>query len=138
MEEKITHEGIIQKVSENKITVMIVSASACSSCHAKGACNASDMQEKEIEIYHFNGEYHPGQLVNVVGKAKQGYKAVFYGYLLPFIFVLATLIVAGIFINNEGLTGILSLAVLIPYYIVLYFFRDKLKKSFEFEISPTT
>lgn len=138
MEENISHEGIIHKVLKNKITVTIVSASACSSCHANGACNMAEMQEKEIDIYHFNGDYQPGQLVNVVGKTKQGYKAVFYGYLLPFIFVFVTLIISGIFIKSEGLTGILSLSVLIPYYVVLYFFRNQLKNSFEFEIFPTT
>ena len=138
MEDKITHDRIIQTVSENKITVTIVSASACSTCHANGACNMAEMQEKEIDIHHFRGDYHPGQLVSVIGKAKQGYKAVFYGYLLPFIFVFVTLIVAGLFVKSDAVTGILSLAILIPYYIILYFFRNKLKNSFEFEISPTT
>ena len=138
MEEKISHEGIVQKVSKNKITVTIVSASACSACHANGACNMAEMQEKEVDIHHFRGEFHAGQLVNIVGKAKQGYKAAFYGYLLPFILVFVTLIIAGIFIKSEGVTGILSLAILIPYYIGLYFFRNKLKNSFEFEIYPTT
>jgi sigma-E factor negative regulatory protein RseC len=138
MEENISHEGIIQSVSKNKITVTIVSASACSSCHANGACNMAEMQEKQIDIHHFNGDFRPGQLVNIVGKARQGYKAVFYGYLLPFIVVFATLVVAGSFIKSEALTGILSLAVLIPYYLILYVFRNKLKNSFEFEIFPTT
>lgn len=138
MEEKISHEGIIHNVSKNKITVTIVSTSACSTCHAGGTCNMAEMQEKKIDIYHFKGDYHPGQLVNVVGKTRQGYKAAFYGYLLPFFVVFVTLIVASIFIKSEGITGILSLAVLVPYYLILYIFRNKLKSSFEFEISPTT
>ena len=138
MEEKVIHAGIIHEVSKNKLTVTIVSASACSSCHAKGACNASDMQEKEIDIYHFSGEYHPGQPVNVFGKTSQGYKAAFYGYLLPFILVFLTLIAGVSLTRSDGIAGLLSLAILIPYYLVLYFFRNKLKNSFEFEISATT
>jgi sigma-E factor negative regulatory protein RseC len=135
MEEKVLHAGIIQQVSENKITVVIVNASACSSCHASGACLASDMKEKEIEISHFSGNYHSGQMVNVVGRLSQGYRAAFYGYLLPFLVVFTTLILGVSVTKNEGLAGLLSLAILIPYYAVLYFFRNRIKRSFEFEIS---
>lgn len=135
MEEKVLHEGIIQEVSANKLTVSIISASACSSCHAKGACLASDMKEKEIEIYHFSGNYYPGQPVNVVGRLSQGYKATVYGYLIPFILVFATLLIATSFTKSEAISGLLSLLILIPYYLILYLTRDKFKKSFDFEVS---
>jgi sigma-E factor negative regulatory protein RseC len=135
MEEKVLHAGVIREVSENKLTVVIINASACSSCHAKGACLASDMKEKEIDIYHFSGDYRPGQTVNIVGRTSQGYKAMFYGYVLPFFVVIAALILLLTYTQSDGISGILSLAVLIPYYAVLYFFRNKIKRSFEFEIS---
>jgi sigma-E factor negative regulatory protein RseC len=137
MEEKVLHAGVIQEVSENKLTVLIVSASACSSCHAKGACLASDMKEKEIDIYHFSGNYHQGQHVNIIGRTSQGYKAAFYGYVLPFLLVFTTLLTAVALTNNEAFSGVLSLAILIPYYAILYIFKDKLKSSFDFEISAT-
>lgn len=137
MEEKVLHTGVIQKVSEYKIIVAIINASACSACHAKGACLASDLKEKEIEIIHFSGEYYPGQHVNIIGSTSQGYKAAFYGYVLPFVLVLATLLISISLTKSDGLAGLLSLAILIPYYIALYFFRDKLKHSFRFEISST-
>lgn len=135
MEEKVLHAGVVQEVSENKITVVIVNASACSSCHASGACLASDLKEKEIEISHFSGDYHPGQMVNVVGRISQGYRAAFYGYLLPFGVVFVTLILGVTLTKSEGFAGLLSLAVLVPYYTILYFFRNKIKRSFDFEIS---
>ena len=135
MEEKVLHAGVVQEISEKKITVAIINASACSSCHAKGACLASDMKEKEIEIYNFTGDYYPGQHVNIVGRISQGYKAAFYGYVLPFILVFTTLILSISLSQSEGLAGVLSLGILVPYYSVLYLFRNKLKQSFEFEIS---
>lgn len=135
MEEKVLHEGIIQEVSANKLTVSIISASACSSCHAKGACLASDMKEKEIDINHFSGNYYPGQHVNIVGRTSQGYKAAFYGYMIPFILVFSTLMISISFTNNEVFSGLLSLLILIPYYTVLYIFRNKIKNSFEFEVA---
>lgn len=137
MEEKVLHTGVIQKVSEYKIIVAIINASACSACHAKGACLASDLKEKEIEIIHFSGEYYPGQHVNIIGSTSQGYKAAFYGYVLPFVLVLATLLISISLTKSDGLAGLLSLAILIPYYTALYLFRNKLKQSFEFEISAT-
>lgn len=129
------HDGVVQQVSDNKITVVIINASACSSCHAKGACLASDMKEKEIDIVRFSGEYHIGQHVNVIGTASQGMKAVLFGYLLPFLLVLTTLFVSISLTKNEALAGLLSLLTLIPYYGILYFFKGYIKRSFEFEIS---
>lgn len=137
MENQVVHPGIVQEISKNKITVAIVSASACSACHAKGACLASDMVEKEIEIFHFSEEYHTGQHVNIIGRTSQGYKAVYYGYVLPFLLVFITLILSIWVTGSEGLAGILSLAILIPYYIALYFLRNKIRSSFEFEIAAT-
>ncbi len=135
MEDNVLHAGVVQEVSKDKLTVVIVNASACSACHAKGACLASDMKEKEIEIFRFTGEYHIGQHVNVIGKTTQGYKAAFYGYLLPFLLVFITLILVVVLTKNDGLAGILSLAILVPYFLTLYLFRNKLKSTFDFEIS---
>lgn len=136
MQGEIEHKGIVQKVSEGKITVGIINESACASCHAKGACTVADMKDKEIEIVRFSGEYHEGQHVSVFGKTSQGFKALFFGYVLPFILVFITLVVFISITQNEGLSGLISLAVLMPYYIGLYFFRHKLKEMLEFEIKP--
>lgn len=133
---EITHKGVIRKLSENKIIVSIISESACASCHAQGACSASDMKDKEIEITRFEGDYQLGQAVTIVGKTSQGFKALFLGYLLPFILVITTLITTTTLSISETKSGLLSLAVLIPYYGALYVFRNKIKKSFEFEIKP--
>lgn len=135
MEEKVLHDAVVQQVLENKITVVIINASACASCHAKGACLASDMKEKEIEIVHFSGKYHVGQHVNIIGRPSQGLQAAFYGYLLPFVLVLVTLLVSNAYTKSEGLAGLLALTALAPYYGILYLFRNQLKRSFEFEIS---
>lgn len=114
--------------------VNIISQSACASCHAKGACNSSDIEEKEIEVSGFSNNYKTGEVVTVVFKQTQGYAAVFWGYGLPFIVVMLTLIVANALSVGELASGLISLGVLIPYYIILYFFRNTFKKVFKFEI----
>ncbi len=112
----------------------IVNQSACSGCHAKGACSVSDYQDKEIEISNFSNNYIAGQEVTILFKESAGFTALFYGYVLPFILVLSTLVVSVSITNNELFAGLLSLAILIPYYITLYFLRHLLKKVFNFEV----
>ena len=94
----------------------------------------SEFQEKEIEISHFNRNYSPGEEVTVIFQESQGFKALFYGYVLPFLIVVLTLIVTFSVTNNEVISGLLALGVLIPYYITLFFFRHFLKKVFKFEV----
>lgn len=130
----IRHTGFVKQVNNDSLIVNIVSQSACSSCHAQGACSVADFQDKEIEISNFSGHYAPGQEVTVVFQQSQGYTAIFWSYILPFIAVFVTLIVAISVTNNELVSGLIALAILIPYYITLYFFRHLLKKVFKFEV----
>lgn len=134
MNSDIRHTGFVKRVTNDSLIVNIVSQSACSSCHAQGACSVADFQDKEIEISNFSSQYTPGQQVTVVFQQSQGYTAIFWSYVLPFIVVFITLIVAVSVTNNELVGGLLAIAVLIPYYITLYFFRHLLKKVFKFEV----
>ncbi len=134
MNSEIKHTGFVKRVTNDSLIVNIVNQSACSACHANGACSVADYQDKEIEIGHFTKNYIPGQEVTVVFRQSQGFAAVMWGYLFPFILVLTTLIVSVSITGNELLSGLLSLSVLIPYYITLHFFRHLLKKVFKFEV----
>ncbi|WP_420844395.1 SoxR reducing system RseC family protein [Maribellus sediminis] len=131
------HRGFVKAVSDDKLIVTIISQSACSSCHAQGACSVSDFQDKEIEISEFKGIYKAGQEVTVIFRESKGFTALFWGYILPFLIVLITLIVTLEISGNELKAGLLSLGVLIPYYTTLYFLRHHLKKIFKFEVEET-
>jgi positive regulator of sigma E activity len=133
-DEIVKHKGIISEITSEVIKVNIVAESACAACHAKGYCGVADMKDKVIEVRN-NGHYeqNPGDFVNVTMKKKQGIKAVFYGYFLPFLLLLGTLIVSTSFMN-EGIAGLIAVSVLIPYYLGLYFIRNRIKNDFEFQI----
>jgi positive regulator of sigma E activity len=133
----IKHKAFVKEVTPSSLVVFIVNQSACSSCHAKGACTIADEQQKEIEITPGGQNFSPGQEVTVVLQESQGFMALFYGYVLPFILVLFTLITLFSVTNNEIIAGLSSLVILIPYYITLYFFRSVLKKVFKFEVEET-
>ena len=133
-ESDIRHTGFVKKVTNSSLTVTILSQSACSGCHAEGACNVSDMQNKEVEIYKFNKNYVPGQQVTVLFRESKGFTALFFGYVLPFLLVLLTLVISVEITQDELFSGLLALAILIPYYTIIYFFRHQFKKVFNFEV----
>lgn len=130
----ITHQGVIESITQHLIKVRILNMSACAGCHAKGACNASDMEEKIIDIHSDSTKYKVGQSVTISSKLSTGFKALFLGYIIPFIIVLVSLIILTTLGIPEIQSGLVSLATLIPYYIALYLLRDKIKKEFTFEI----
>ncbi len=132
---QISHYGIISKVTEENIFVSIVSESACASCHAKGYCNVSEIQEKIVEVPNSgSGEHRVGESVIVVLKRSLGAKAILYGYFFPFVLMVITLLVSMSVTENEGVSGLLALLVLVPYYFGLYLLREKIKSKFEFQI----
>ncbi len=112
----------------------IVSQSACSTCHAQGACSVSDFQDKEIEVTEYKGNYKVGDEVTILFKQSKGFTALIWGYVIPFFVVLGTLIIALEVTGDELKSGLLSLIILVPYYITLYFFRHLLKKVLKFEL----
>jgi len=124
-------------VKDDSLIVNIVNQSACFTCHASGSCTVADYQDKEIEITKFNKKYSVGEEVTIIFQESKGFTALFWAYVLPFILVLFTLIIAVSVSNNELIGGLLALAILIPYYITLYFFRHLLKKVFKFEVEET-
>ena len=131
----IKHDGIITKIDDRYVYVSIVTQSACSSCHAKGACNITELKNEIIEVVKEPGkEYKPGDRVQVYMEKSLGTKAVFLGYLFPFLLVLATLIIMLTLTSNQGLAGLTALGILIPYYLILYAKRTAMKKTFVFKI----
>lgn len=134
-QEKIEHTGIVSEVKDNELKVNILQASACAKCSVSGACDISEETEKIISIHNLNpGAYKPGEKVNVFYRQSLGFRALFLGYLLPFLIVLTSLIILTTITQNEGLSGLVALGLLAPYYLILYFTKDKIKKTFAFSI----
>lgn len=136
MKQDISHEGNIIEVSDKLIKVQIISQSACSSCRAKGMCSAFEMSEKVIEVKNDHiSMLKPGDRVDLLMTRSMGNKAVILGYFLPFVLVLVTLLILSSLLT-ELWAGLLSLSILVPYYIILALFKDRLSRTFEFKIEP--
>lgn len=134
-QDNITHDGIISSISKDVITVMIVSKASCASCQVKGACSASDIEEKIVEVKrNLNDRHEVGDKVTVMMDQSLGTLAVMFGYVFPFLVLLIGLILFTQTLSSEGLAGLLALLLLIPYYFVLYLTKNKMAKKFQFRI----
>ncbi len=130
----IEHIGTVKSIDNGSMIVSIIKNSACASCLAKGACNLSEVEEKEVEVSNFGDNYEVGEQVKVFFGESLGFKAIFLGYILPFLIVLVSLVVFNQLRISEIQSGIYSLGTLLPYYFILYLARKKHKKLFTFFI----
>lgn len=131
----ISHEGVVTKITDEMLEIKIISQSACAACHAKSACGMGEQAEKILTVPRpEDQEFQLLQKVKVVMAIGQGNKAAVLAYLIPIILLLAVLFICLGLGLSEGLSALISIAALIPYYIVLYTQRDKLKKKFEYRI----
>ncbi len=130
----IEHAGVVRHTQNDHVTVSIVSQSACAACHAKGQCSVLDQKEKTVDVTIPNHNYQVGEEVNVLMIRSQGFKALFLGYILPFLVLMVTLLLVTEITGKEGLAGLMALGILLPYYLVLFLTRDNIKKSFSFVI----
>ena len=132
----IEHEGVIEHIDGNKISVKIIQKTACSECHAKGYCSASDSSVKSVQIKNANGNYQLNERVMIHGKNSMGRTAVFLAYVLPLFLIIGTIVVSqSLYKTNDLQSAGIGLLILIPYYAVLYLLRNKLASKFVFSIS---
>lgn len=135
MADIIKHRGIVEKVDGSHIVVRIVQTSACSSCSAKGLCNASESKEKQIDVYEANPSYRIGEEVMVCGTTSMGMRAVLLAFGVPLLILVLAL---GVSMKLTGEDALLSsgiaLVSVVPYYIGIYFCKDKLNRTFSFTI----
>ena len=130
----IEHDGVIKKIDNNHIEVSIISKASCASCSVKGVCTASDVEEKIVEINDNSNDYKEGEHVTIYYKQSLGFRALFLGYILPFLILMVVLITLLQLNVNEAIAGVSALSTLIPYYISIYLLRNKLKETFSFSI----
>ena len=135
MADIIKHRGIVEKIDGSHIVVRIVQTSACSACSAKGLCNASESKEKQIDVYEANPSYRIGEEVMVCGTTSMGMRAVLLAFGVPLLILVLAL---GVSMKLTGEDALLSsgiaLVSVVPYYIAIYFCKDKLNRTFSFTI----
>ena len=131
----IKHTGFVSKLTDHEIEATIAVSSACAGCHAGSSCGMSDNTSRIITISKSDKNVNLGDRVNIVGSQATGLSAVLFAYVLPFIAVMFTLVLSLSLLNTSELrAGLFSILILPPYYIVLYFFKEKFEKKYTFRI----
>lgn len=128
------HIGEIVSIERNRVRVLIKSASACSSCHMKGACSASDIQDKYIESEVGDDNFDIGEKVLISCSDGQGFYALFWGYILPLILMVIVLFVGNEILKDELEAGLLSIFILPFYYGFLFIRRRYFAKKLKMKI----
>ena len=72
----------------------------------------------------------------VIGETSMGMMAVVLAFVLPFVLLIFSLFLLMALIENELYAALLSLAVLVPYYYILWLNKTRLKQKFSFTIKP--
>ena len=130
----IEHRGRIEAIKGNCIKVHFISMSACSNCHARSVCSASGMEKKEVEIIGDSRHSQVGEEVKVLLRQSMGFKALFYGYVLPFFLLVTALFLFSAIFQHEVVAGLLSLGMLLPYYLLVYHSKDHFQRTLTFDL----
>ena len=135
MENSIRHDGTVESVDGNHVRVRITQHSACSACKVAAHCNASESKEKIVDVYHCTRrDLKAGDAVTVFTSGHAAGKALLLGFGLPLIVLLA---VMGILLSagtGEGTAALAAVASLIPYYIIIWWLRQRIANSISFAI----
>jgi sigma-E factor negative regulatory protein RseC len=135
MSNKIKHSGVVENILGDSVQVRIVQTSACAACKVAGYCNASESKEKLVDVYHADTRnLRVGDVVTVTASTQVAAQALLLGFGLPFVVLVAVLIVVLLITGNEGAAALSGLGALVPYYAVLFLFRNRIRDKLSFSI----
>ncbi|MBR1449392.1 MAG: SoxR reducing system RseC family protein [Prevotella sp.] len=135
MDNSIRHEGKVESIEGRHIRVKIVQNSACSACKVASHCNASESKEKVIDVFGApSRSLQVGDEVVVSTSGKTAGRALMLGFGLPLVLMLAILVLMLAIGQNEGIAALSAVAVLVPYYFVIWLVRDRIASTVSFTI----
>ena len=135
MNQRITHSGVVDSVEDGCVHVRIVQTSACAACKVASYCNASESKEKKIDVFCDSvAEYKIGQQVTVSTSGQVAAKALLWAFGIPFVLLMVVLVLVLLLTGNEGWAALGALVALVPYYIILWLLRDKMREQLAFRI----
>ena len=134
---RISHEGVVEEVRGESVRVRIVQTSACAACKVAGHCSAAESKEKVVEVVDRRAAaaYAPGDAVVVSIEPSTGRRAVMLAFVVPFLVLVAVLVIALWVTGDEGVAAIIALASLVPYYLLLHGMEHRLARKFSFVIN---
>ncbi len=131
----VSRNGRVIAVSGNTADIQIIQASACASCHVKGICTAGEQSTKTVHVSHTGG-LQKDMTVRVDMEERFGWLGILFAFVLPlWVVVTALFALRGVF-GSEEAAALAGIAMLVPYYGLLYLSRDYFKKIIRFDAIP--
>lgn len=141
MENVIKHDGVIESIADGHVRVRILQTSACVSCKVASHCHTAEAKEKIIDVTPPLSEespWHEGQQVTVTARSSMVGKALLISFGGPLV-LMATVLVSALAAGcNEGVSALLMLGSLIPYYFVVWLCRHRIARQISFQIEQQT
>jgi len=135
MAEHVSHPGVVVGINDKDIEIEILSSSMCGSCGIKSACGMSEMQEKRVTVPKPDDkDFIVGQPVSIIMNTRQGNKAALFAYFIPAFLLVAIIVILSNLNVKEWLAATIGIGVIAVYYIVLSFFKNRLRNEFTYEI----
>ena len=136
MSQKISHTGVIERIENDSMKVRIVQTSACAACKVASHCNASESKEKIVDVLNVQdtASLKVGDPVVVSASGDVAGRALLLGFGLPFLVLVTVLVLVLLLTGREGLAALSGLVALIPYYLVLWLFRDTIRQKLAFQL----
>lgn len=135
MNSKIIHSGVVDSVADGVVSVRITQTSACAVCKVAGHCGASEAKEKIVSIACRNAtDYRQGQAVMVSTSRQSAINALSLAFIVPFIGMVATLIIMLNLTGKEPLAALAALATLATYYLLLWLSNSVVSRKVQFYI----
>ena len=136
----VKHCGEVVRIDGHSVFVRMTVNSACSACHAKGVCGASEKTDKVVEVETAAAtDFQVGDSVEVaLMQRDMGSTSVVLAYVVPFLVLAAVLVGAILMGASEGMAALSALVGVAMWYVVLYMLRDKIKNKIKFIIIKQT
>ena len=135
MANKISHSGIIDSIEGDRVKVRIVQTAACAACKVASHCNAAESKVKIVEVFCCDtARYKMGQEVVVSTSKEVANKALILGFGLPFLLLVGMLIIVLRVSGSEGMAALAALGSLVPYYMILWLLKEKIRQQVSFRI----
>ena len=135
MNNKIKHSGIVDKIESDSVQVRILQTSACAACKVAGHCNASESKEKVVDVYHADtSKMKVGDTVTVVASATAAAHALLFAFGLPFVLLVGVVYILLQLTGDEAVAALSGIASLVPYYIIVWLFKERLREKIAFSI----
>ncbi len=135
MSDIVYHQAKVTAVASDAVDVLLEKGSACATCYNRGACSSLDNKNVVYHIETKNAQnFYVGEMVTIGISVNSGLKAVVLAYIIPLILLLVVCFLLQIWIKSELWQILITLGVIVVYYVLLGTQKHRLNQKFTFTI----